>query len=231
MAALREGAPLNSVTRMFNVSIHTVLRVVRETGEAFLDYMDRELRDLPCQRIELDEQWQYVGCHAGRMIAPDKERGDFWLWAAIDADTKLVPSFKVGKRDRATANAFVSDVASRLTKRVQISSDALKAYEDAIESFKRLHASGFCIGIVSQGVTIKQAEKLVRMRILPYVDKRAIFFMNREKEIESAITLSQVDFYRSCSLALGAFVYAQFVVTRDGYARLTDLSVNVSEQS
>jgi hypothetical protein len=55
--------------------------------------------------------------------------------------------------------------------------------------------------------------------------------MNREKEIESAITLSQVDFYRSCSLALGAFVYAQFVVTRDGYARLTDLSVNVSEQS
>lgn len=63
------------------------------------------------------------------------------------------------------------------------------------------------------------------------VYKRAIFFMNREKEIESAITLSQVDFYRSCSLALGAFVYAQFVVTRDGYARLTDLSVNVSEQS
>jgi len=56
---------------------------------------------------------------------------------------------------------------------------SLKAYEDAIEAFKRLHASGFCIGIVSQGVTIKQAEKLVRMRILPYVDKRAIFFSDQ----------------------------------------------------
>src|ERR1700704_1321812 len=88
LAALREGAPLNAVTRMFNVSIHTVLRVIRDTGEALADYMDRELRDLPCLRIELDEQWQYVGCHAGRMMQPEKGRGDFWLWAAIDADTK-----------------------------------------------------------------------------------------------------------------------------------------------
>jgi hypothetical protein len=55
LAALREGAPLNSVTRMFNVSIHTVLRVIRDTGEMFADYMDRELRGLPCKRIEMDE--------------------------------------------------------------------------------------------------------------------------------------------------------------------------------
>src|SRR5437016_3247354 len=86
LAALREGAPLNAVTRMFNVSIHTVLRVTRDTGEAFADYMDQNFRDLPCSRIELDEQWQYVGCHAGRMPRRknlweqrDKTRGDFWL--------------------------------------------------------------------------------------------------------------------------------------------------------
>src|SRR6202008_2562743 len=98
LAALREGAPLNSVTRMFNVSIHTVLRVVRDTGEALAEYIDREFRDLPCRHIEMDEQWQYVGCHAGRMKKSphvgEREshpaRGDFWLWACIDADTKLV---------------------------------------------------------------------------------------------------------------------------------------------
>src|ERR1700675_1940513 len=90
LSALREGTPLNAVARMFNVGIHAVLRVIRETGEAFADYMDVNFRDLPCLRIELDEQWQYVGCHAGRMLQKERERGDFWLWAAIDADPKLV---------------------------------------------------------------------------------------------------------------------------------------------
>src|SRR5947209_19099659 len=93
LAALREGAPLNSVTRMFNVSIHTVLRVIRDTGEALAEYMDENFRDLRCSRIEMDEQWQYVGAHAGRLPKGDKtERGGYWLWACIDADTQLVLS-------------------------------------------------------------------------------------------------------------------------------------------
>ncbi|HYJ05439.1 MAG TPA: hypothetical protein VEX43_09915 [Chthoniobacterales bacterium] len=128
LAALREGAPLNAVTRMFNVSIHTVLRVIRDTGEAFADYMDKELRDLPCVRIELDEQWQYVGCHAGRMMQKEKGRGDFWLWAAIDADTKLVFSHRIGKRDWSTGYHFVGDVRERVKGPVQIATDQLPAY-------------------------------------------------------------------------------------------------------
>src|ERR1043166_6763625 len=129
LAALREGAPLNSVTRMFNVSIHTVLRVIRDTGEAFADLMDRNFRDLPCIRIEMDEQWQYVGCHAGRLPKDDKtERGDYWLWACIDADTKLVISHKVGKRDWWTGNTFVADVRNRVRLPVQIATDNLRAY-------------------------------------------------------------------------------------------------------
>ena len=107
---------------------HAVLRVIRETGEAFADYMDKEFRDLPCQRIEMDEQWQYVGCHEGRMIEPDKERGSFWLWAAIDADTKLVFSHKIGKRDWITGFTFVGDVKSRVKGPVQIATDNLPAY-------------------------------------------------------------------------------------------------------
>src|SRR5947207_11448863 len=88
LAALCEGTPIEAVARMFKTGTNTITRVIRETGKAFTDYMDANFRDLPCSRIEMDEQWQYVGCHAGRMPKTttvygkkDKTRGDFWLWA------------------------------------------------------------------------------------------------------------------------------------------------------
>src|SRR5438132_4043421 len=135
LAALCEGTPINATARMFRVGKHAVLRVIRETGEAFADYMDRNFRDLPCSRIEMDEQWQYVGCHAGRMPKPknlwekrDNTRGDFWLWACIDADTKLVFSHRVGKRDWWTGNTFVADVRNRVRGSVQIATDNYRMY-------------------------------------------------------------------------------------------------------
>src|SRR5205085_4663199 len=130
LSALCEGAPIEACARMFKVGTNTITRVIRETGEAFADYMDKELRDLPCKRIEMDEQWQYVGCHKGRMPKittryerGDQTRGDFWLWACVDADTKLVLSHRVGKRDWSTARAFVYDVRERVAGPVQIATD------------------------------------------------------------------------------------------------------------
>jgi IS1 family transposase len=128
LSALREGTPVRAVARMFKTGKGTITRVIRETGEAFADYMDENFRDLPCLRIEMDEQWQYVGCHSGRMLQPEKERGDFWLWACIDADTKLVFSHTVGKRDWITGNLFVEDVRNRVKGAVQIATDNLPAY-------------------------------------------------------------------------------------------------------
>src|ERR1700676_1957290 len=129
LAALCEGTPINAVCRMFRADKAAVLRIIRETGEAFADYMQANFRDLPCSRIEMDEQWQYVGCHAGRLPKDDKtERGDYWLWACIDADTKLVFSHKVGKRDWITGNMFVEDVKNRVSGPVQIATDHLRAY-------------------------------------------------------------------------------------------------------
>jgi IS1 family transposase len=128
LSALCEGMPIEACARMFKVGTNTVTRVIRETGEAFAAYMDAELRDLPCARIEMDEQWQYVGCHAGRMVAKEKGRGDFWLWAAIDADTKLVLSHRVGKRSWIDGNLFVQDVRERVKGPVQIATDQLPAY-------------------------------------------------------------------------------------------------------
>jgi len=128
LAAIGEGTPVNAICRMFKVGKHAVLRVIDETGEALADYMDRNFRDLPCSRIEMDEQWQYVGCHGQRMGAKEKERGDFWLWAAIDPDTKLVFSHLIGTRKNATGTVFVDDVASRVKGPVQISTDKSRSY-------------------------------------------------------------------------------------------------------
>src|ERR1039457_5784910 len=110
LAALCEGMPVNATARMFRVGKHAGLRVIRETGEAFADYMDKEFGDLSCLRIELDEQWRYVGVHAGRMSKPEPGEGDYWLWACVDADTKLLLSHLVGKRDGETGWLFVKDV-------------------------------------------------------------------------------------------------------------------------
>ena len=128
LAALSEGTPINAVCRMFKVGIHAVLRVIDESGEALADYMDKNFRDLPCKRIEMDEQWQYVGKHGQRMEHKEKERGDFWLWAAIDPDTKLVFSHQIGTRKNTTGTWFVQDVANRITGPVQIATDKSRSY-------------------------------------------------------------------------------------------------------
>lgn len=130
LSALCEGTPINAVCRMFKVGKHAVLRVIDETGEALADYMDRNFCDLPCKRIEMDEQWQYVGIHGQRMEARDSqnERGDLWLWAVIDADTKLVFSHLIGSRRNSTGGVFVADVASRVKGPVQIATDSNRSY-------------------------------------------------------------------------------------------------------
>ena len=85
---------------MVGAGKHAVLRVIAETGEALGVYMSENFRDLPCARVEMDEQWQYVGKHGQRMKTKEEGRGDFWLWCAIDPDTKLVLSFSIGRRTR-----------------------------------------------------------------------------------------------------------------------------------
>jgi IS1 family transposase len=128
LAALSEGTPMRAVARMFKTDKKRIARVIRETGEAFANYMDRNFRDLPCVRIEMDEQWQFVGAHGSRLIKPEAERGDFWLWCCIDADTKLVFSHRVGKRDYWTGNQFVEDVRNRVQLPVQIATDNHRPY-------------------------------------------------------------------------------------------------------
>lgn len=93
------------------------------------------MRNLSSEHLQLDEIWGFVGRKDKNVRAgDDSSLGSVWTWTAIDSDTKLVPSFAVGKRARETADAFISDVASRMKNRVQLSADALSEYVEAIEA-------------------------------------------------------------------------------------------------
>jgi IS1 family transposase len=134
IASLCEGSSIRSIERITGVHRDTIMRLGVKVGHGCTALMDAKMRDLSCQRLEMDEIWGFIGKKEKRVRPDDDPRmGDVWTFCVIDADTKLVPSFKVGKRDGATANAFVEDVAGRMMNRLQISTDGLKAYVDAIE--------------------------------------------------------------------------------------------------
>jgi IS1 family transposase len=132
--ALVEGNSLRATARLADVSFNTVAKLFVDAAKACLDYQDKALRNLSCKRLQLDEIWSFV--YAKQKNVPDNKvgsAGDIWTWVAIDADTKLVPSWRVGDRSGHTARDFVDDLASRLTNRVQLTTDGHKPYLEAIE--------------------------------------------------------------------------------------------------
>lgn len=134
IGALAEGNSIRSIERMTGIHRDTIMRLGVKVGQGCTAMMDETMRDLTCQRLELDEIWGYIGKKENHLIDGDHpEFGNVWTWCAIDADTKLVPAFRVGKRERADAIAFVRDVSNRMRSRVQISTDGLNAYVDAME--------------------------------------------------------------------------------------------------
>lgn len=134
ISGLAEGSSIRSLERITGVHRDTIMRLGVRVGQGCQSLLDEKMRNLSCQHLQMDELWGFIGKKA-KHVRPDDNPtlGDVWTFCAIDADTKLVPSFKVGKRDHATANAFVADVASRMANRVQISTDGLRAYVEAVE--------------------------------------------------------------------------------------------------
>jgi IS1 family transposase len=109
------------------------MRLGARVGEGCSALLDETMVDLPCARLELDELWAFVGKKQRHVSAfDDPSKGDVWTWVAIDSETKLVPSFMTGKRDSATANAFIKDLAARLRGRVQVTTDGLRAYVEPL---------------------------------------------------------------------------------------------------
>lgn len=134
VSALSEGCSMRSTARMTGVDRETVGTLLADVGAGCASLLNDTMRDLPCERLEIDELWAFVGKKQRHVTKDDDSSrvGDTWTYVAIDADTKLVPSFLVGKRNEENTQAFIADVASRLSRRVQISTDGLHMYISAI---------------------------------------------------------------------------------------------------
>lgn len=133
---LVEGNSLRATSRMADCSINTVTKLLVDVGTACAEYQDKTLRNLPCNRIQCDEIWSF--CYSKEKNVPEEHKGEFgygdvYTWTAMCADTKLVPSFMVGKRDAEYGNAFMQDLADRLSNRVQLTTDGHKVYLNAVE--------------------------------------------------------------------------------------------------
>lgn len=132
-----EGNSIRAIVRMPGASKNTIVKLLEDAGEAFSAYQAGAFRNLKLKRLQLDEIWAF--CYAKQrnvMLAKaaPEEAGDLWTWVAIDAETKLVPSWRVGDRSGATATEFVCDLSGRLANRVQVTSDGHRAYLEAVEA-------------------------------------------------------------------------------------------------
>jgi IS1 family transposase len=196
--ALVEGNSIRSVERMTDTHRDTVMRLMVKVGNGCAALMDNEMRNLSCQRIQVDEIWAYVQ-KKQRLVTDLDDRarvGDQWTFVALDPDTKIVPAYRVGKRDLPTASAFLADLSERLTNRIQLSSDGLRAYVDATEQ-----AFGADVDY-GQIVKIYDAEPVGAGRYSPphvvKVDKTAIVGKPDQKHISTSLVERQNLTMRMC---------------------------------
>lgn len=137
LSALIEGCSMRSTSRMVGVSINTVTKFLERAGQVLGEYQHNTFRNLTCKKLQVDEIWAF--CVSKEKNVPmDKQgqlgHGSVWTFTAIDADTKLVPSWLVGHRDACHASLFLEDLRSRLANRVQLTSDGHKMYLEATEA-------------------------------------------------------------------------------------------------
>lgn len=136
VAALAEGNSIRATCRMTGTAKGTVIKLLVRLGKACAEYQDKAFRNLTCKRIQCDEIWAF--CYAKEKNVPEDLKGQFgygdvWTFTALDADTKLVPSWLVGSRNGEDATAFMKDLASRLKNKVQLTTDGHRMYLEAVE--------------------------------------------------------------------------------------------------
>jgi IS1 family transposase len=137
LSCLVEGNSIRATVRMTGAAKNTVVKLLADVGAACAEYQDKTLRNLPCKRVQVDEIWAFVYAknkNVKTAKAAPCGAGDIWTWTAIDADTKLVPSWYIGSRDAHAAFEFIQDLADRLSNRVQLTSDGYRPYLQAVDS-------------------------------------------------------------------------------------------------
>ena len=173
LSALVEGNSIRGTCRMMGVDKKTVLRLLADVGDACDRYMDETIRGLTCVRVQCDEIWSF--CHAKeRNLKPEMRGvlgvGDLWTWTAIDADTKLIISWHLGKRTQMDARVFISDLAQRIRSNVQISTDGFNQYIDPIQRYFKYRADHGSevkdYGLLDDETTERRYSRLVVQRVV-----------------------------------------------------------------
>jgi IS1 family transposase len=135
LGLLVKGNSLRATSRLADVSINTVTKLLVDLGAACAEYHYANVVNVRVRRLQCDEIWAFVGAKA-KNATPEKKAqgwGDIWTWVALDADTKLCVSYLVGGRDGWWAHEFMHDCAKRVRGRLQLTTDGHKAYLDAVE--------------------------------------------------------------------------------------------------
>jgi IS1 family transposase len=134
LSMLCEGASMRSISRVADVSINTVAKLLIDAGKPCSAFHDEKVRNVKAKRVQVDEIWSFTYAKQKNVAkAAPADAGDTWTWTAIEADTKLLVSWLVGGRDSEYAMAFMDDLRSRLANRVQLTSDGHRAYLEAVE--------------------------------------------------------------------------------------------------
>lgn len=136
LSMLCEGSSMRSVARVCDVSLNTVAKMLIDAGKVCMAFHDEKVRGVKASRVQVDEIWSFTAAkqkNVPNMKKPVEGAGDTWTWTALDADSKLIVGWFVGGRDSECAKVFMDDVAARLANRVQLTSDGLKAYLEAVE--------------------------------------------------------------------------------------------------
>ena len=132
VSMLAEGASIRAIERITGIHGDTIGRLALRVGQACKHIMDEKMRNLDCKQVEVDEIWGFIGAKK-KNAQRAGVYGDVWTFIALDAETKLIPAFIVGKRDMYHARTFMEDLASCLSRRIQLSSYALSSYPEAVE--------------------------------------------------------------------------------------------------
>jgi IS1 family transposase len=138
VGALVEGNSIRSTERMTGVHRDTICRLLVKIGEACRGFLSTKMQGLSCQHLQADEIWTFVAKKQKALLEAEAlqgEKGDQYVFVAMDRETKLVPVFRVGKRDGNTTHAFLTDLRDCLDDcRPQLSTDGWESYHDAVES-------------------------------------------------------------------------------------------------